>query len=165
MKQKRWDEIFEEKQLKNAIRKFPSQSRDDQNQKFILESRFQLMVESLQKTKYGSSEFEALLNECVDLFLEAHPDKKCDRETVLKMAKDRIFKAEVIGELDDKKIPKDNKVEWPKSGFIPLRDAIKKKDIGQNPSSKESENVKNVFAGDKKAGTYPSPSSESEPKD
>lgn len=165
-KQKRWDEIFEERQLKNAIRKFPSRPKEDQNHKFVLESRFQLMAESLQKTKFGSSEFEALLNECVDIFLEAHPEKaNCDRDSILKMTRDRIFKEELVGELDDKKVPSDNKKEWPKSGFIPLREAIKKKDIGQNPSSKEPEIVKNVFAGDKTPDKYPSPSSETEPKD
>lgn len=164
MKQKRWDEIFEARQFKNVIPKRIERSSEDLNQKFILESRFQLMVDSLQKTKFGSAEYDALLNECVNLFFEAHPEKdKCDRETVLKMVKDRIFKEKVIGELDNKKIPKDNVVgEWPKSGFIPLRQAIKRKDIGQNPNAKESENVRNVFSGNKTPGKYPSPSSDVE---
>lgn len=65
-KQKRWDEIFEEKQFRNVIKKQPKK----ENRNFVLESRFQLMEESLKKTKFDSPEFNAILNECVKIFLE-----------------------------------------------------------------------------------------------
>ena len=159
-KQKRWVEIYEDRLLRNVIQKTPTRKKEDQNTNFILESRFQLMADSLEKTKYGSREFDLLLNECVDLFMEMNPDAKhCERESILKMTKDRIFQKEIIGEIDGKKVPKqDNDDSWPKSGFIPLREAIKRKDVGLNPKAKESENVKNVFGGDPK-NNYPSPSS------
>lgn len=166
-KQKRWDELFEERQLKNVIRKRSSQRTEEQNKNFFLESRFQLMAESLEKMKFDSSEFNAVLDECVDLFLEMHSEvKEQDRDLILKMTKDRIFKKMIIGEFDGKAVPKQSKDDsWPKSGFMPLREAIKKRDIGQNPSAKEPEIVKKVFGGEAKPDSYPSPSSSKAPKD
>ena len=154
-KQKRWDEIFEEKQFRNVVKK--SHPKED-SKNFILESRFQLMEESLKKTKYGSPEFEAILDECVNIFMEMHEELKgCDRNQIVKMTKDRLFKNEIIGEIDKKKIEQPDK-SWPKMGRISLREAIKKSDIGQNPKAPESENVKKVFAGEMKVDSQPSPS-------
>lgn len=84
--------------------------------------------------------------------------KHCDHKSILKMTKDRLFKDEIIGEFDKKQIKQPDR-SWPKMGRITLREAIKKKDIGQNPKAQESENVKNVFAGTLPVDSQPSPSS------
>lgn len=117
------------------------------------------MEDSLKKTKYGSPEFNSILESCVDLFIEMHEElKNCDRNEIIKKTKDRLFKNEIIGEMDKKKIEQPNK-DWPKMGRISLREAIKKSSIGQNPKAPESENVKKVFAGEMKQDSQPSPSS------
>lgn len=155
-RQKRWDELFEAKKFRNVVRKF--QPTED-SRKFVLESRFQLMEESLKKTKFDSPEFNAILDECVKIFMEMDENlKKLDHGTILKMTKDRLFKNEIIGQIDKHKIEQPKK-DWPVMGRITLREAIRKSDIGQNPKAKESENVKKVFGGTTPVDSQPSPSS------
>ena len=150
-----WDQIHEDKKLSNRIRKY--RDPDDKNSKFVIESRFKLFEESLNKTKFGSAEFDALLEECVNLYLQLNEEKDLDKNEIIKMTKDRLLQNEIIGEFDGKKLKQDK--DWQFIGRITLRDAISKKDIGQNPAAKESENVKRVFGGTYKNSSYPSPSS------
>ncbi len=146
-KQKRWDEFYEEKLLTTQIRKNSSKETDSSRQRFLLESRFQLMEDSLRKTKIGSNEFNSLLEECVDIFLEIHEDKKVDKDTVVKMVKERLIKDEIIGELDGKKLKEKKDEDWPLNGRITLRDAIiKPSETGRHPSKDEEKRVKEVFA-------------------
>ncbi len=146
-KQKRWDEFYEDKLLTTQIRKNSPKETDSERQRFLLESRFQLMEDSLNKTKIGSNEFNALLEECVDIFLELNEDKKLDRDTVIKMAKERILKNEIVGELDGKKLKDKKDAEWPLNGRITLRDAIiKPSETGRHPDKNEEKRVKDVFA-------------------
>jgi len=146
-KQKRWDEFYEDKLLTTQVRKNSSKETDSERQRFLLESRFQLMEDSLNKTKIGSNEFNALLEECVDIFLELNEDKKLDRDTVIKMTKERILQNEIVGELDGKKLKDKKDIEWPLNGRITLRDAIiKPSETGRHPSKDEEKRVKKVFA-------------------
>ena len=155
-KQKGWDELYEDKKLQNKIRKY--RDPNDKNTNFVLESRFKLFEESLNKTKFGSDEFNALLEECVNLYMQLNEEKDLDKDTILKMTKDRLLQNEIVGEFDGKKLKQDK--DWPFMGRITLKDAISRKDIGQNPAAKESENVKRVFGGSSKNSSYPSPSSD-----
>ena len=146
-KQKRWDEFYEDKLLTTQVRKNSPKETDSDRQRFLLESRFQLMEDSLNKTKIGSNEFNSLLEECVDIFLELNEDKKLDRDTVIKMTKDRILKNEIAGELDGKKL-KDNKKgkDWPLNGRITLRDAIiSPSETGRHHDKNEDKRIKSVF--------------------
>ncbi len=105
------------------------------------------MEDSLNKTKLGSNEFNALLEECVDIFLELNQDKNLDRDTVIKMTKDRIVKNEIVGELDGKKLKEKKGNDWPLNGRITLRDAIiKPSETGRHPSKEEEKRVKSVFS-------------------
>ena len=146
-KQKKWEEFYEDRLLTTQVRKNSPKEADSERQRFLLESRFQLMEDSLNKTKLGSNEFNALLEECVDIFLELNEDKKLDRDTVIKMTKERILKNEIIGELDGKKLKDKKDSEWPLNGRITLRDAIiKPSETGRHPDKNEEKRVKNVFA-------------------
>jgi hypothetical protein len=146
-KQKRWDEFYEDKLLTTQVRKNSPKETDSERQRFLLESRFQLMEDSLNKTKIGSNEFNSLLEECVDIFLELNEDKKLDRNAVIKMAKERILKNEIVGELDGKKLKDKKDPEWPLNGRITLRDAIiKPSETGRHPDKNEEKRVKDVFA-------------------
>ena len=146
-KQKRWDEFYEDKLLTTQVRKNHSKETDSDRQHFLLESRFQLMEDSLNKTKIGSNEFNALLEECVDIFLELNQDKDLDKDTIIKMAKERILKDEIVGELDGKKLKDKKGPDWPLSGRITLRDAIiKPSETGRHPDKNEEKRVKDVFA-------------------
>lgn len=157
-RQKMWDELYQDKQLSSVIRRPNRTSEQEQNNhNFILESRLQLMEESLSKTKFNSPEFNSILESCVDIYCELNEDKNLDKNEIVKMAKDRILKDEIIGEFDNKKLKQDK--DWPFMGRITLRDAIKKSDIGQNPNSKQSKNVEDTFGG-KKKNNNPSPSSD-----
>ena len=146
-KQKSWDEYYEDKLLSTHVRKNKTNNSD--SQRFVLESRFQLMEDSLKKTKIGSSEFNSLLEECVDIFLELNEDKKLDRDTVIKMTKDRIIKNEIVGELDGKKLKDKKDKEWPLNGRITLKDAIiKPSETGRHSDKGEEKRVKSVFSPD-----------------
>ena len=146
-KQKKWDEFYEDKLLSTQIRKNSPKETEGERQRFLLESRFQLMEDSLNKTKIGSNEFNALLEECVDIFLELNEDKKLDKETIIKMTKERILKDEIAGELDGKKLKDKKDNEWPLNGRITLRDAIiKPSETGRHPDKDEEKRVKDVFA-------------------
>ncbi len=147
-KQKSWDEYYEDKLWSTQVRKHKTHNNPD-SQRFILESRFQLMEDSLSKTKVGSAEFNALLEECVDIFLELNEDKKLDKNTVVKMVKDKILKNEIVGELDGKKLKEKKDKEWPLNGRITLKDAIiKPSETGRHPDKGEEKRVKSVFAPD-----------------
>lgn len=161
-KQKSWDEYYEDKKLSSVIRNYDSEKHNEEkNRKFLLEGRLHLMEDSLQKTKFNSNEFNALLEECISIFLELN-DKtdQLDRGLVIKYAKDKLLKNELIGEFDGKKLKQNE--DWPFMGRITLRDAIEKDKIGQNPKSKYSENVSNIFGGNKPVDNQPSPSSKPE---
>ena len=146
-KQKRWDEFYEDKLFTTQVRKSLPKETDSDRQRFLLESRFQLMEDSLNKTKLGSNEFNALLEECVDIFLELNQDKNLDRDTIIKMTKDRIVRDEIVGELDGKKLKEKKGDDWPLNGRITLRDAIiKPSETGRHPSKDEERRVKNVFS-------------------
>jgi hypothetical protein len=146
-KQKRWDEFYEDKLLTTQVRKNSSKETDSDRQRYLLESRFQLMEDSLNKTKLGSNEFNDLLEECVDIFLELNQDKNLDRNTVIKMTKERILKDEIVGELDGKKLKEKKGNDWPLNGRITLRDAIiAPSETGRHPSKGEEKRVKSVFA-------------------
>ena len=146
-KQKRWDEFYEDKLLTTQVRKNSPKQTDSDRQRFLLESRFQLMEDSLNKTKIGSNEFNSLLEECVDIFLELNEDKKLDKETIVKMVKERILKDEIVGELDGKKLKEKKGNDWPLNGRITLRDAIiKPSETGRHSDKGEEKRVKSVFA-------------------
>ena len=147
-KQKSWSEYYEDRLLSTQIRKNKSKTNAN-SQRFILESRFQLMEDSLNKTKIGSLEFNALLEECVDIFLELNQDKNLDRDSIIKMVKDRIIKNEIVGELDGKKLKDKKDNEWPLNGRITLKDAIiKPSETGRHPDKGEEKRVKSVFSPD-----------------
>ncbi len=146
-KQKRWDEFYEDKLLTTQVRKNSPKQTNSDRQRFLLESRFQLMEDSLNKTKIGSNEFNSLLEECVDIFLELNEDKKLDKETIVKMVKERILKDEIVGELDGKKLKEKKGNDWPLNGRITLRDAIiKPPETGRHSDKGEEKRVKSVFA-------------------
>jgi len=146
-RQKKWDEFYEDRLLTTQVYKNSHKESDSDRQRFLLESRFQLMEDSLNKTKLGSNEFNALLEECVDIFLELNQDKNLDRDTVIKMTKDRIVKNEIVGELDGKKLKEKKGNDWPLNGRITLRDAIiKPSETGRHPSKEEEKRVKSVFS-------------------
>ena len=146
-KQKSWDEYYEDKLLSTQVRK--NKTNNEDSQRFVLESRFQLMEDSLKKTKIGSSEFNALLEECVDIFIELNENKKLDKETVVKMVKDKILKDEIVGELDGKKLKEKKDKEWPLNGRITLKDAIiKPSETGRHPDKGEEKRIKSVFSPD-----------------
>ena len=146
-KQKRWDEFYEDKLLTTQVRKNSPKQTDSDRQRFLLESRFQLMEDSLNKKKIGSNEFNSLLEECVDIFLELNEDKKLDKETIVKMVKERILKDEIVGELDGKKLKEKKGNDWPLNGRITLRDAIiKPSETGRHSDKGEEKRVKSVFA-------------------
>ncbi len=146
-KQKRWDEFYEDKLLTTQVRKNSPKQTNSDRQRFLLESRFQLMEDSLNKTKIGSNEFNSLLEECVDIFLELNEDKKLDKETIVKMVKERILKDEIVGELDGKKLKEKKGNDWPLNGRITLRDAIiKPSETGRHSDKGEEKRVKSVFA-------------------
>jgi len=148
-KQKSWSEYYEDKLLTNQVRKFNKNTQNNDSQRFILESRFQLMEDSLNKTKVGSVEFNALLEECIDIYIELNEDKKLDKESLIKMATDRILKDSIVGELDGKKLKDKKDNEWPLNGRISLRDAIiKPSETGRHPDKNEEKRVKSVFAPD-----------------
>lgn len=159
-KQKSWDELYEDKKIYNKIRKYDNRESEKEHDNFILESRFQLMEDSLKKTKIGSNEFNDLLNECVNLFLEMNDDNKnLDKNEIFQYVKSRLIDNEIVGEFDGKKLESKSNISWPQSGRITLKDAISKKDIGQNPKAPYSKNVDNVFGGNIPVDSQPSPSS------
>ena len=143
-KQKSWSEYYEDRLLTNQLRK-NKKPRSEDSQRFILESRFQLMEDSLNKTKVGSEEFNALLEECINIYTELHEDKHLDKNVLLRLTKDRLLKKEIVGEFDKTK-PKDDK-EWPLNGRITLRDAIIS-DSGRHSDKDEEKRIKSVFAPD-----------------
>ncbi len=146
-RQKKWDEFYEDKLLSTQVRKNSPKETDSDRQRFLLESRFQLMEDSLNKTKIGSNEFNSLLEECVNIFLELNEDKKLDKDTVVKMVKERIIKDEIVGELDGKKLKEKKDDDWPLNGRITLRDAIiKPSETGRHPSKDEEKRIKSVFS-------------------
>lgn len=160
-KQKFWDEYFEEKKFENVIQnKKDNKKNQSDNEKFFLETKLHLMEESLQKTKFNSSEFNTILDECIDIFLEIHPEvkNKIDKKNIVQLTKDRMLDDEIVGEFDGKKLKQDKK--WPFMGRITLRDAIQKSFIGQNPKSKNSKTLKYIFYGDGIVDSQPSPSSD-----
>jgi hypothetical protein len=148
-KQKSWTEYYEDRLLSTHVKNNSTSDNDDSRNRFLLESRFQLMEDSLNKTKFGSSEFDALLNECVDIFMELNEDKHLDRDTVLKMTKEKIMKNEIVGELDGKKLKTKKDKDWPLSGRVSLRDAIiKPSETGRHPDKGEEKRIKDVFSPD-----------------
>lgn len=156
-KKKTWDEIYEDKHIKNKIVKHKSSSCSD---KYLIESRLNLMIDLIKTTKFNTDEFNALLDECVDLYIELHEDilNNSHKNDIVKYVKDNILQNEIIGEFDGKKMKQD--IDWPFMGRVYLKDAIEKNKIGQNSKVELSNNLKYSFNGNGKINNQPSPSSE-----
>lgn len=151
--------IYENKKLStmNEKRREKEKEKEEKNHKFILESRYQLMQESLNKSKIGTDEFNALLDECIAMYLELNEITNIDKDAIKKIATDEILTKNVV-EFDGKKV--ENTIigdrDWPACGRITLREAIPKKYLGQNSKVKNSENVEKIFGAS--ANEQPSPS-------
>lgn len=156
------DSLFEDRTLEAMMKKERKRERDEAREKkhdeFVMESRFQLMEDSLKKSKPGSKEYDAILSECVDIYMDLHNVNEDFKENIVKYVKNKALDDEIVSKFD-----KDSKSEnkWPKTGRITLRDAIPRDMIGQNKKAKYPEKVTHLFGGDKVKDNQPSPSSKS----
>lgn len=154
-------ELYEERKLENENKKRRIREKEEERERnrhdFLLESRFELMQDSLNKSKVGTSEFDALLNECLNIYMEMNNIEHLDegkKESIIKFIKSKALEDEITDKITSSK----SENIWPSNGRITLRDAIDKKYLGQNPTAPESKKVKEIFGGEKK-NNYPSPSS------
>lgn len=167
------DSLFEEKKLETMMARERKRERDERKEKlknnFILESRFELLKESLDRSKKGSEEFDAILRECINIILEMKELKDYFDEnkirTVIKYVKDKSLENEIIGEFDSKKNNTSDEKKWPHTGRITLREALPKDLIGQNKNVPYSEKVNKMFGGGIKNDNQPSPSSKEDKKE
>ena len=158
-KQKKWDEWYDSKKWNNCICKYNKPVEEDIDRtNFIMESHLQLMEESLSKTKFNSVEFNTILKEYIELYLNYNKNdlQESSKEQLIKSVKEKYFKNEVekVGEFNNKELEK--KSSWPTSGRITLREAIKKSSNGQ--MNFDNKKVNDIFAGTKKPDNQPSPS-------
>ena len=167
------DSLFEEKKLETMMARERKRERDERKEKlknnFILESRFELLKESLDRSKKGSEEFDAILRECINIILEMKELKDYFDEnkirTVIKYVKDKSLENEIIGEFDGKKNNTSDEKKWPHTGRITLREALPKDLIGQNKNVPYSEKVNKMFGSGIKNDNQPSPSSKEDKKE
>ena len=70
--------LYESRSLyyNNEQYKEKEQEHSQSKKKYLLETRLQLLNASLNKAKFDSTEFNALLNECVDVYIELNEDTK-----------------------------------------------------------------------------------------
>ena len=167
------DSLLEERSLSHMVserrKKELTESQERNRNKFLLESRYDIFKDALSKAKIGSREYDAILEQCINLFLEKNELKDYfdddKRRMIIKFVKDEALSNEIVGEFDDKKIKKDENLKWPHTGRVTLRDAIPKDMIGQNPDVPYSKKVTKMFIGDKKEDSQPSPSTPTKNKE
>lgn len=160
------DSLFEDRKLSSMIskrRKKELTEAEELNKKeFLLESRFELFKNALSKSKFGSKEYDAILEQCINIFLEKNQLKDYfdddKRRMIVKFVKDEALSDEIVGEFDNKKNKKDEN-KWPVTGRTTLRNVIPKDMIGQNPEVPYSKKVDDCFGTNKKEDNQPSPSS------
>ncbi len=167
------DSLLEERSLSAMVakrrKKELTEAQELNRNKFLLESRYEIFKDALSKAKLGSKEYDAILEQCINLFLEKNELKDYfdddKRRMIVKFVKDEALNDEIVGEFDNKKNKKDENLKWPNTGRITLRDAIPKDMIGQNPDVPYSKNVTKMFVGNNKVDGEPSPSSPTKSKE
>jgi len=159
----KYEDLFEEKTLQNMLENKRQKEKEfeEKQHDFLLESRFQLLQDSLRKAKLGTDEFNALLSECINIYMELNEVDESNKDSIVKFAKDKLFKDEFIGKFDDKEVKKSPDASWP-PGRITLKEAIPKEKIGQNKDAPYSDKVEQACGWDKDIDNQPSPSTTAE---
>lgn len=68
------DSLLEERSLSAMVakrrKKELTEAQELNRNKFLLESRYEIFKDALSKAKLGSKEYDAILEQCINLFLE-----------------------------------------------------------------------------------------------